>query len=148
MTHDVDCGTACGDLSIDLPSCCQPFNWLDFFFFFSIGWSSPLPVLNRSQLRLSHNRLNLTMVGGGKTGQGVCVCVYVRGGWMRPHATCAYVYVRARWGCLTGCVLEQVRLVDVALLCRASWERCYWMAGGLPVAMGRRQQAEGCRCRL
>lgn len=85
MTHDVDCGTACGDLSIDLPSCCQPFNWLDFFFFFSIGWSSPLPVLNRSQLRLSHNRLNLTMVGGGKTGQGVCVCVRA---WGLDETTC------------------------------------------------------------
>lgn len=53
-----------------------------------------------------------------------CVCVLL----------CLCVY-------LIGCVLEQVSQVDVPSLCRALWalcEHCYWMARGLPVAMGGR----------
>lgn len=57
---------------------------------------------------------------------GVCVCVHA----LVP--ICVY---------LIGCVLEQVSQVDVPSLCRALWalcEHCYWMARGLPVAMGGR----------
>lgn len=59
----------------------------------------------------------------------VCMCAVVR--------SCACVY-------LIGCVLEQVSQVDVPSLCRALWalcEHCYWMARGLPVAMGGRSRA-------
>lgn len=51
---------------------------------------------------------------------------------------CAPVPVRVY---LIGCVLEQVSQVDVLSLCRALsalCEDCYWMARGLPVAMGGR----------
>lgn len=61
----------------------------------------------------------------------LCVCVCL----------CALVHARV---CLIGCVLEQVSQVDVLLLSRALWalcEHCYWMARGLPVAMGGRRRA-------
>lgn len=64
----------------------------------------------------------------------VCVCVCL----------CALVHARV---CLIGCVLEQVSQVDVLLLSRALWalcEHCYWMARGLPVAMGGRIWSVSC----
>lgn len=42
-----------------------------------------------------------------------------------------------------GSVLKQVSQVDAALVCRALWalyEHSYWMARGLPVAMGGRRR--------
>lgn len=74
------------------------------------------------------------------------------GGWGEPptymeeYACMFSVHVYA-CVCLIRCVLEQVIQVGVLLLCGALWarcERCHWMAGGgLPVAMGGRQRAEG-----
>lgn len=83
------------------------------------------------------------MVGGGshrlaryvcKCSCVLCVCVCL----------CALVHARV---CLIGCVLEQVSQVDVLLLSRALWalcEHCYWMARGLPVAMGGRIWSVSC----
>lgn len=49
--------------------------------FLLYGWSTFLCVLNSLALRSSHNRLNLTIVGGGSHGLAcnacVCSCAYV-----------------------------------------------------------------------
>lgn len=92
---------------------------------FWIGWRGDL-----------HIRLNITIVGGGATDwHAVCVCVV----YLYCICVCTLVSVY-----LIGCVLKQVSRVDVASLCRALWapsELSYWMARGLPVAMGGRWRA-------
>lgn len=98
-------------------------HWLYFYFLFTVEWVEYIYTCFKwAGIEIVTQLVNYNNGGrGGATDwHAMCACV------------CAPVY-------LIRCVLEQVSQVDAVSLCRALWalcEHCYWMARGLPVAMG------------